>query len=92
MNLCLQSLDIRSINGVSPYFLTITLGKTKLEELQEAIISLGERNVTAQDLVSFESALKLQKYDNFIPTNLLRQAFAVDYLDVEELRTIVSKW
>jgi len=85
LTLCRQSLDIRSISGTSPYFLTAQLGTTKLPELQNEIISLCQK-ITAQDLVSAEEVLKLQKYDQFIPPQLLRKAFAADYLDVVELR------
>jgi ATP-dependent Lhr-like helicase len=92
LTLCRQSLDIRSISGTSPYFLTVQLGTTKLPELQDEIISLCQQKVTAQDLVSAEEVLKLQKYDQFIPPQLLRKAFAADYLDVVELRKIVSGW
>jgi len=92
LTLCRQSLDIRSISGTSPYFLTVQLGTTKLTELQDEIISLCQQKVTAQDLVSAEQVLKLQKYDQFIPPQLLRKAFAADYLDVVELRKIVSGW
>lgn len=88
---CRQALDIRSIS-VSPYFLTISLGKAKLNQLQDAILSVRNQLITVQDLVSTEEVMKLQKYDQFIPHNLLRQAYACDYLDLEELRNILSCW
>lgn len=50
------------------------------------------KKIIAHDLVSPEEALKLQKYDEFIPLHLLRKAFALDYLDVVELGKIVSSW
>ena len=87
-----ESLDIRSIGGLSPYFLTIKLGKDKLEALHSDIVDFCKKDLTVYDLVSAEEAPKLQKYDEYIPNNLLRKAFACDYLDVVELRQILKSW
>lgn len=87
-----ESLDIRSIGGSPPYFLTLKCGKSKPEDIREAILSVCKQGIRAEDLVNAQEAPKLQKYDEFIPPDLLRKAFAVDYLDVTELRTIVSGW
>ncbi len=91
INLFGRDLDIRSIGGVNPYFLTINLGKSK-PQLHTEIVSLCQQKITAQNLVSPKEALKLQKYDEFIPTILLRKAYAIDYLDVVGLGKIVSSW
>jgi ATP-dependent Lhr-like helicase len=80
------SLDIKSIGGISPYFLIIKLRKNTIEELEREIFSFSNKDLTAENLVGSEEAPKLQKYDEFIPNNLLRKAFAGDYLDVAELR------
>lgn len=87
-----ESLDIRSIGGLSPYFLTVKLGQDKLEALQSEIVDFCKKNLTVYDLVSSEEAPKLKKYDEYIPNNLLRKAFACDYLDVGELRQILKSW
>lgn len=86
-----RDLDVRSIGGVNPYFLTINFGKSK-PKLHSEIVSLCQQKITAQNLVTPKEALKLQKYDEFIPATLLRKAFAIDYLDVVGLRKIVSSW
>ena len=90
LNFFCRDLDIKSISGVRPYFLTVQLGKSQLK-LHEKIVFLC-KHITAHDLVSPEEALKLQKYDQFVPAELLRKAFALDYLDVEELEKVVSDW
>lgn len=86
------TLDIRSIGGVSPYFLTLKLGKSSLEQLTDEVKSFCKKDLTGYDLVSSEECPRLQKYDEFIPNNLLRQAFVCDYLDVAELREILRNW
>jgi ATP-dependent helicase Lhr and Lhr-like helicase len=35
---------------------------------------------------------QLQKYDPYIPPELLRQSFGVDYLGLEELATLARNW
>ena len=87
-----EPLDIRSIKGKSPYYLIIKLGHERVEELRQEILNLGNKGLTEDDLVAAEEAPKLQKYDEFIPNNLLRKAFALDYLDVKELQQLLNNW
>ncbi|HAZ44875.1 MAG TPA: ATP-dependent helicase [Cyanobacteria bacterium UBA11369] len=81
-----EALNIRSIGGASPYFMTVKLGKGKNESFPDELVKLCNREISALDLVGEAEAPKLQKYDEFIPNNLLRKAFAFDYLDVGEVR------
>ncbi|MCA1991684.1 MAG: DEAD/DEAH box helicase [Coleofasciculus sp. S288] len=84
-----EALDIRKIGGVSPYFLTVELSKNTLQELTDELVSFCEKELTGYDLVGSDEAPKLHKYDEFIPNNLLRKAFALDYLDTVELRNLL---
>jgi ATP-dependent Lhr-like helicase len=88
---CRESLEIKSISGVNPYFLTIKLGKD-IKYLYDEIVSLCEQRITAEDLLADAEAPEIQKYDRFIPHSILRKAFASDYLDMEELKQQVKKW
>ncbi|MBD1902743.1 DEAD/DEAH box helicase [Trichocoleus sp. DQ-A3] len=87
-----ESLDIKKIGGQAPYFMTVKLGKDGVEELGSEILAFGNKRITALDLVAVEERLKMQKYDEFIPSKLLRKAFAFDCLDVGELKKIISGW
>jgi len=91
LNLYCRNLDIRSISGICPYFISIKLG-TEVKELYNQIVHLCQNKITDQDLVSPQEAPKIQKYDRFIPDNLLRKAFALDYLDVVELKKTVAQF
>jgi ATP-dependent Lhr-like helicase len=62
------------------------------KEIINTIVDFRQLELTPDDLVSFVEAPKVQKYDEFIPNNLLRKAFANDYLDVAELRQILRSW
>ncbi|MBW4684572.1 MAG: DEAD/DEAH box helicase [Komarekiella atlantica HA4396-MV6] len=89
---CRESLEITSIAGVNPYYLTIKLGKDKFKNFYHEIISLCEQRIIPEYLVSSSEAPEIQKYDEFIPHSLLRKAFASDYLDVIELKQQVALW
>ena len=89
---CRESLEIKSIGGVNPYFLTIKLGKDKFQYLYNEIASLCEQRITAEDLLGDAEAPEIQKYDAFIPHPILRKAFASDYLDMGELKQQVALW
>ena len=89
---CRDTLEIKSITGVSPYFMLLKVSKDKINDTFNQIYSLSNQQIAPQQLVSSKEVLKLQKYDRFIPTPLLHRAFALDYLDTKELQTIVRSW
>ncbi|MBD2163420.1 DEAD/DEAH box helicase [Calothrix membranacea FACHB-236] len=89
---CRESLEIKSIGGVNPYYLILKLGKDKFPYLAKEIAALAEERITPDYLISEAEAPELQKYDEFIPYPLLRKAFINDYLDIEELKQQVAQW
>ncbi|MEO1377586.1 MAG: DEAD/DEAH box helicase [Cyanobacteria bacterium J06635_10] len=91
-NFCRESLEIKSLGGVNPYFMTLKLGKGKFEQLEPEILSLCEQRIINEHLVADTEAPEIQKYDKFIPFPLLRKAFASDYLNMEEVRQQVGFW
>jgi ATP-dependent Lhr-like helicase len=83
---CRETWEIKSIGGVNPYFLTVKLGKNNFQDFIAEIKQWCSSNITEQDLVATAEAPQIQKYDEFVPPELLRQAFIKDYLDLGELR------
>jgi ATP-dependent Lhr-like helicase len=91
-NFCRESLEIKSLGGVNPYFIILKLGKGKFEQLEAEILSLCQQRIVNEHLVADSEAPEIQKYDKFIPYPLLRQAFATDYLNMEEVRRQIALW
>ncbi|HIK06544.1 MAG TPA: DEAD/DEAH box helicase [Trichormus sp. M33_DOE_039] len=91
-NFCRESLEISSIGGINPYYLTMNIGKNKFKEVCQEIIALCEQRIIPESLVSDAEAPQMQKYDEFIPYPLLRKAFVYDYLDLAEVQQLVSHW
>ncbi|NMG08999.1 DEAD/DEAH box helicase [Brasilonema sp. UFV-L1] len=89
---CRESLEISSISGDHPYFLTLKLAHKKFQSVYFEIVSLCEQRINNEDLVNDAEAPQIQKYDEFIPYPLLRKAFASNHLDMSELRQQVALW
>lgn len=91
-NFSRESLEIKSLGGVNPYFMMLKLGKGKFEQLEPEILSLCQQRIVNEHLVTDAEAPEIQKYDKYIPHPLLTKAFATDYLNVEEVRQQISLW
>ncbi|MFK0733830.1 MAG: DEAD/DEAH box helicase [Gloeotrichia echinulata GP01] len=89
---CRESLEIKSIGGVNPYYLTLKLGKDKLSSLKQEILALSTERITPEYLVSESEAPEIHKFDQFIPYPLLRKALINDYLDIDELKQQIACW
>ncbi|MGF1676213.1 MAG: DEAD/DEAH box helicase [Rivularia sp. (in: cyanobacteria)] len=91
-NFCRESLEIKSLGGINPYFITLKLGKGKFEQLKTEIFSFCEQRIINEHLVADAEAPEIQKYDKFLPHPLLRKAFATDYLNIEEVKQEIGLW
>ena len=98
---CKGALGLKSIKTRSPYFIIVRLGKCKLESLESELRSFGAawsespldgKTINTDELLDPDEVPKLQKYDEFIPTDLLRRSFIVDYLSLQELGKIIQRW
>lgn len=89
---CKAALGIKSVKARSPYFLVVRLGKCKLESLEYELRAIGQGNLSADELLDSEEVPKLQKYDEFVPMQLLQKSFVSDYLSVEALTATIQQW
>jgi len=89
---CREALKIKGVVGRSPYFLVVNMGKCSTVSLYHEIKALSDRRLEADELLGDEEVPKLQKYDEFIPADLLRRAFAADQLNLKELSAVVNDW
>ncbi len=98
---CKGALGLKSITARSPYFMIVRLGKCKVESLEYELRSFGaawsesqldDKTINTDELLDSDEVPKLQKYDEFIPPDLLRKSFIVDYLNLQELGEIIRRW
>ena len=69
----------------SPFYLEILQANDTHEEFQATVQRLSTSAPDPQAMAAAVPEFELQrnKYDRFVPTNLLRQAFLQDALDIE---------
>jgi ATP-dependent helicase Lhr and Lhr-like helicase len=87
-----DALGLKSMKVRSPYFMIVRMGKCSIEALGQEIRSLSDRTISADMLLADDEIPKLQKFDPYIPPELLRQSFMTDYLDLRELASIIETW
>ncbi|MHB0878855.1 MAG: hypothetical protein ACYC5O_22675 [Anaerolineae bacterium] len=64
----------------------------KAAVLLRALKAIAEERITGFDLVSEGEGPEQEKYDEFVPPELLRKAFATDWLDVAGLQDEMRGW
>ena len=72
--------------------MTFKLNKDRVADLCKKISLLAQKGIESESLVGTEERPQLQKYDEFVPANLLRKAFVADSLSVRELIEEVRGW
>lgn len=87
---CRPALKLKGIKGRSPYFLVVNLGKCPIKHLWQEIRSLGDRVLSAEDLLEGDNIPKRQKYDEWIPEELLLKSFIQDGLAIEDLQSAIA--
>lgn len=79
-----SSMGLRQVVPMEPYYMVVS-GRAEAEELLAAIhTELAEMEDTESILAAGEAPY-LGKYDEFVPPELVRRAFATDGLDAEGL-------
>jgi ATP-dependent helicase Lhr and Lhr-like helicase len=89
---CKPMLKTKGIKGRSPYFIVVNLGKCPIANLEQEIKAIGNNHVKPEQLMDADEVPKIQKYDEFILPEMLRQAFMQDSLNLAGLATIVQQW
>jgi ATP-dependent Lhr-like helicase len=90
-----NSLGIVSLNGFVPYFISLKVDRDGLEEINRAIAALSSKQIRHDDLVSssdLPNIIWLEKYNQFVPDNLLLKGYAHDHLDVAEMKHLLLDW
>lgn len=83
-------LALRSIVPMEPYYMVVA-GGTDDRTLMEQILNELKACQDASDLLDADEAPYLGKYDEFVPPQLVRTAFAVDGLDVQGLADVLKE-
>ena len=89
-------LGISGIEFEGCYYIRFKMERPGAEDLPQKLLSLMARDgLTVYDLVKDSDTPAFDKYDPYIPTPLLRKAYATDRLDLSEAKkrlTDLAEW
>ena len=77
---------ISAIESGGSYFITFRMERGNAGMLEERLASVARSLASTDILVSQKELPMFEKYDEYVPAELLRSAFARDRLDLAEIR------
>lgn len=84
-------LNIKALESSRPYYMQFQMDGTAAEFFTEAVRA-AEEDFPAMDLVYPKEVPVFEKYDPFVPEQLVRKSFARGVLDIEGMKRRVRSW
>ncbi len=79
-----EEFAISSIESGGSNYLSFRMERGSAHLLAQRLLNISEGRLSAEKLVSPKEMPVFEKYDQYIPAELLRRSFAVDMLDIQE--------
>ena len=88
---CGERLGLKGLNPSRPYYLQFTM-KVSETEFYRIVAEEAEKDFDPQELVYPKEVPVFEKYDEYLPAELIRKGFALGVLDIEEMKQRVLGW
>lgn len=88
---CAKRLGLRALNSVRPYYIQFTM-KASEEEFYRIMLEEAQKEFDPLELVYDKEVPIFEKYDEFVPPELVRKGFALGVLDVAEMKERIKSW
>lgn len=88
---CAGRLGLKGVNPSRPYYLQFTM-KASEEEFYRVVTEEAEKEWDPMELVYPKEVPVFEKYDEYVPEELVRKGFALGVLDVEDMKRRVRGW
>ena len=88
---CAGRLGLKNLDPFRPFFLQFTMD-ADAETFFRVLAEEGEKLTDPMDLVYPGEVPVFNKYDEYVPPELVRKGFAYGVLNVEEVRQRVRGW
>ena len=88
---CAQRLGLKGLNSSRPYYMQFTMKVTEAEFYQ-ITAEEAAKEFDPLELVYPKEVPVFEKYDEFVPEELIRKGFALGVLSVEEMKKRVLSW
>ncbi|MBR0161320.1 MAG: DEAD/DEAH box helicase [Oscillospiraceae bacterium] len=88
---CSPRLGMRGLNTSRPYYMQFTMQVSE-EEFYEIVCEEAERFFDPMQLVYPKEVPVFEKYDEFVPAELVQKGFACGVLDIDGMKRRVATW
>ena len=88
---CGERLGLKGLNPSRPYYLQFTM-KVSETEFYRIVAEEAEKDFYPMELVYPKEVPVFEKYDEYLPAELIRKGFALGVLDIEGMKQRVLGW
>ncbi len=88
---CGDRLGMKNFDSARPYYMQFTM-KVSEEDFYHIVREEIQKPIDPLELVYPKELPLFDKYDEYLPEELVRKGFAYGVLDVEELKKVVIQW
>ena len=88
---CADRLGLKGMDAVRPYYIMFTMNADE-KEFFRVVKEEASKDFDQIDLVYEDEIPLFDKYDEYVPAELVRKGFAYGVLDVEDMRRRIKEW
>ncbi len=88
---CGERLGLKGMNSSRPYYMQFTIQVSEAE-FYEIVAEEAEKAFDALELVYPKEVPVFEKYDEYVPEELVRKGFANGVLDIEGMKERIRSW
>ena len=88
---CGTRLGLKGLNSSRPYYMQFTMQVSE-EEFYEILAEEAEKQFDPLELVYPKEVPVFEKYDEYVPEELVRKGFACGVLDIDGMKQRVRSW
>ena len=88
---CAKELGLKGVNPCRPYFIQFTMNVSE-KEFYKTVKEKALEDIDPISLVYEKEVPVFEKYDEFIPEELVKKGFAYGVLDIEGMKNRVKEW
>jgi len=89
---CAAALGLKAFASVRPYYMTFTLAEGREKDFFRIVREEAEKDFDPLELLGEREVPVFEKYDEFVPAELVRKGFALGVLDLAGMRRRVRGW
>lgn len=88
---CAKRLGLKGMNSSRPYYLQFTM-QVSPQAFYQIVAEEAEKDIEPLELVYPKEVPVFEKYDEYVPEELVRKGFAFGVLDIEGMKKRVLGW